>query len=61
MNDVFPVPGPLKKHVTSVSDNRQAGDELLINPTLFVSIFREDLDAWLETQRAKRCDSISKK
>ena len=47
MNNVFPVPDELSKKIKSVSDNRQPGQEIRIDPKKFVQIFRKDLEEWL--------------
>ncbi len=51
MNNVFPIPKELRHRVISVSDNRKPGDEIVLDPQLFVSIFRVDLEQWLEKHR----------
>ena len=57
MNNVFEVPDELKHKVNAVDDNRQPGQEVKIDATAFVHLFRPELEKWLTDLAMQRAQN----
>jgi hypothetical protein len=50
----YDIPHALKNKVTRVTDNMSTGDVIVVEPMAFISVFRSEIEQWLQDKAEQK-------